>query len=94
VTDWVGVPVIAPVEAFSDKPAGKVPLVRDHVYGAVPPLAARVALYVMPTWPLGSEVVVITSAPEEPVSVRNVEDAQPMDDPVPEGSAQAFAELK
>jgi hypothetical protein len=27
----VGVPVIAPVEAFSARPAGSVPLVRDHV---------------------------------------------------------------
>jgi hypothetical protein len=27
----VGVPVIAPVEAFSARPAGNVPLVNDHV---------------------------------------------------------------
>jgi len=26
----VGVPVIAPVDVFSDKPAGKLPLVTDH----------------------------------------------------------------
>jgi len=40
----VGVPVIAPVDAFSDRPAGSVPEVRDHVYGDVPPVAASVAL--------------------------------------------------
>jgi hypothetical protein len=91
---WVGVPVIAPVEAFSDKPAGKVPLVRDHVYGVVPPVAARVALYAALTWPLGSDVVVITSVPPEVVTVRNVELAHPVDGPGTEGSAHEFAELK
>ena len=30
LTEAVGVPVIAPVEAFKDKPAGSVPLVMDH----------------------------------------------------------------
>ena len=39
----VGVPVIAPVDP-KDKPMGSVPLVSDQVYGAVPPVAARVAL--------------------------------------------------
>ena len=39
----VGVPVIAPVDGVSTRPAGSVP-VRDHVYGFVPPVAARVAL--------------------------------------------------
>ncbi len=38
----VGVPVIAPVKAFNCKPAGSAPLV--HVYGVVPPVAARVAV--------------------------------------------------
>jgi hypothetical protein len=32
----VGVPVIAPVEALSDKPAGKAPKVTAHVIGWVP----------------------------------------------------------
>ena len=41
----VGVPVIAPDEAFKDKPAGRVPVAIDHVYGAVPPLATTVAEY-------------------------------------------------
>ena len=35
----VGVPVICPVELFSERPAGKEPEVTDHVYGVVPPLA-------------------------------------------------------
>jgi hypothetical protein len=38
----VGVPLIAPVAASNDKPAGKVPVVTDHVYGGVPPVAINV----------------------------------------------------
>ena len=38
----VGVPEIKPLEALSDKPVGKVPLIRDHVRGFVP-LAAKFA---------------------------------------------------
>jgi hypothetical protein len=93
-TVWVGVPVIAPVDAFSDKPAGNVPLVRDHRYGVVPPVAARVALYALLIWPLGSELVVIASVPPEVVTVTNVELAHPVDGPGTVGSAHAFAELK
>jgi hypothetical protein len=44
VTACVGVPVIAPVAAFNIRPAGNVPLVSDHVYGGVPPVAAKTAL--------------------------------------------------
>ncbi|HUN83422.1 MAG TPA: hypothetical protein VMU48_03545 [Terracidiphilus sp.] len=40
----VGVPVIAPVDAFRESPDGRFPLVSDHAYGAVPPEAASVAL--------------------------------------------------
>jgi len=40
----VGVPVIAPVEVFSERPAGSAG-VTAHVYGAVPPDAANVAEY-------------------------------------------------
>jgi hypothetical protein len=40
----VGVPLIAPVVAFSVSPAGSVPLVNDQVYGVVPPVAASVVL--------------------------------------------------
>jgi hypothetical protein len=43
VTAIVGVPEIAPEDEFSDKPAGRVPVVRDQVYGAFPPWAVNVA---------------------------------------------------
>jgi hypothetical protein len=39
----VGVPVIAPVDAFNTRPAGNVPAARSHVYGVVPPAATKVA---------------------------------------------------
>jgi len=35
-----GVPLICPA-GLTDKPAGKAPVEIDHVYGGVPPLAAR-----------------------------------------------------
>jgi hypothetical protein len=38
----VGVPVMTPVEAFNESPLGKAPLVTDHEYGGVPPIALRV----------------------------------------------------
>ena len=38
----VGVPEMTPVPLFRDKPEGSEPLDIDHVYGGVPPLAARV----------------------------------------------------
>ena len=43
-TETEGVPVMAPVEAFRVKPAGREPLVSDQVYGETPPVAVRVAL--------------------------------------------------
>ena len=43
VPDAVGVPEIAPVEAFSVSPAGSEPLLTLHEYGVVPPLACSVA---------------------------------------------------
>jgi hypothetical protein len=36
----VGVPVIAPVEVFSERPLGNEPVVTDHAYGVTPPEAA------------------------------------------------------
>jgi hypothetical protein len=39
----VGMPLIAPVDAFNDKPAGNVPTVTAQVYGVVPPAATSVA---------------------------------------------------
>ena len=42
VPEAVGVPVMAPLEAFRLRPAGRLPLVIDQVYGVLPPEAARV----------------------------------------------------
>ncbi len=53
----VGAPVIAPLEASMLRPAGRP--VADHVYGVVPPVAATVALYAVPTTPPGNDVVVM-----------------------------------
>jgi hypothetical protein len=40
----VGVPLMMPVEGARVSPAGSVPLVNDHVYGVVPPMAVRVVV--------------------------------------------------
>jgi hypothetical protein len=50
---------MTPVAAFSDNPAGNVPLVSDHVYGVVPPDAVSVARYEAPALPPGSELDVM-----------------------------------
>jgi hypothetical protein len=65
VTACVGVPLIAPDEALNVRPGGRVPLPRDHIYGGVPPLAAKTALYATPVCPVGSEEVEIVSAAGE-----------------------------
>ncbi|HEX3844224.1 MAG TPA: hypothetical protein VHV80_07680, partial [Steroidobacteraceae bacterium] len=57
-----GFPVIAPVAALSDSPDGRDPLLSDHLYGDVPPLAARVAEYAFPTVPAGRLAVVMAKA--------------------------------
>jgi hypothetical protein len=44
VTAGVGVPVMAPVEAFNDSPIGRLPLVSVQLYGAFPPVATSVVL--------------------------------------------------
>jgi len=36
--------VMAPVDAFKVRPAGREPLASDQVYGETPPVAVRVAL--------------------------------------------------
>src|SRR5436190_18910099 len=54
----VGAPLITPVLAFSDTPAGNDPKVTDQVYGAVPPLTASVALYGDLKNPSGNDAVV------------------------------------
>jgi len=38
----VGVPERVPFEEFKERPAGRLPPVTDHVYGAVPPETASV----------------------------------------------------
>ena len=58
----VAVPVMAPVEAARLSPAGSEPPGIDHVYGPVPPDAARVAEYATVNWALGSDVVVTETA--------------------------------
>jgi hypothetical protein len=44
VPEVVGVPVMAPVEEFSVKPAGSEPLMMENVYGGTPPVAIRAEL--------------------------------------------------
>jgi hypothetical protein len=56
----VGVPEMIPVLAARLKPAGKVPVVIDHVNGVVPPLTPNVWLYPAPTVAPGKVVVVMT----------------------------------
>ena len=53
----LGVPVIAPVEEFSESPAGRLPETMLHVTA---PAAVRVCEYAVPTVPPGREVVVMT----------------------------------
>ena len=55
----VGVPLTTPA-LDKVRPAGRLPTVTDHVYGGVPPVAARVCEYAVPTVPLGSGEVVVT----------------------------------
>jgi hypothetical protein len=45
----VGVPVIAPVDAFRLSPGGSVPVVTVHVSGVTPPTDASVTEYAVPT---------------------------------------------
>lgn len=56
----VGVPLIVPATE-STRPAGREPAVKDQLYGAVPPLAAKVCAYAVPAVPFGSVVVAIVT---------------------------------
>jgi hypothetical protein len=56
-----GVPVIWPVPAFRFRPAGREPELTDQLYGGVPPLAERDAVYADPALPAGRDAVVIAS---------------------------------
>ena len=58
----MGVPLMAPVDAFKISPAGKVPLATAHVIGVVPE-AASVCEYAVPARAgVNGEVVVIDGA--------------------------------
>jgi hypothetical protein len=59
VPDCVGVPVIAPEMEFRLVPVGSCPEETNQLYGAVPPVALRVALYAKPCCPLLRDCVVI-----------------------------------
>jgi hypothetical protein len=58
-TGVVGVPPMTPAPD-SVRPAGSVPVVTDHAYGGVPPVAANVCEYAVPTVPFerGDDVVI------------------------------------
>lgn len=59
----IGVPVMAPVLALIERPAGRLPTLMVNVSGANPPVAETVWLYAVPTVPPGNEVVVMLGAP-------------------------------
>ncbi len=58
--DAVGVPEIVPPDE-SVKPPGSAPVLTLQVYGVVPPLAASVVEYAVPTCPEGTEPVEIVT---------------------------------
>ena len=58
----VGLPVIAPVEAFRFKPVGSDPAVIKKLYGAVPPVGTSKELYATPPRAVGSGQLTALSA--------------------------------
>jgi len=58
----VGVPVMPPVLAFSESPAGRVPAEMEYVYGDVPPVAVA-------DWPYATPAVAPASVDGETVIV-------------------------
>ncbi len=58
----VGVPVIAPVLGFRNRPGGKAPEFRVKVYGAVPPVATMAEPYWIPTCPVVAAHVAVKGA--------------------------------
>ncbi len=65
----VGVPLMTPVDGARVRPGGSVPVLSAHVYGFVPPEAARVWEYATPTSPPGRDVVVMVGP--VPISMDN-----------------------
>lgn len=59
VVEAVAMPEMMPVLELIANPPGIAPDTLDQAYGATPPLTARGAEYETPTWPAGSDVVVI-----------------------------------
>jgi hypothetical protein len=68
VPSVVGVPLITPVDAFSDNPPGSglLPGASEKVNGAIPPVTVNFCEYGTLTWPLASEVVVKIGGPGFP----------------------------
>src|SRR5580704_5226394 len=62
VPNEVGMPLIAPVEAFRVRPAGSEPALTDHVYGETPPVAETLVLSSEPSTPFGSVIGVMARA--------------------------------
>jgi hypothetical protein len=61
----LGMPLSNPPDVSVNPRGSAVPPVKDHVYGAAPPLAVRFCLYAMFTSPVGSgEGVVMTNTIE------------------------------
>ena len=59
----VGVPVTAPVAAFSESPAGSEPVATEKVRGAVPPVTVGAgAVKALPTVPAVADAHVIERA--------------------------------
>jgi hypothetical protein len=56
----VGVPPMT--QPVSVRPAGRVPVLIEQLYGVVPPLAPMVALYTTPTVPSGSVLFSVSAA--------------------------------
>lgn len=65
----VGIPEIVPV-VDRVRPTGKVPELMLQLYGMVPPVAANVVEYAVPTCPDGTDVVVICSDAAPAITVR------------------------
>jgi hypothetical protein len=95
----VGVPVMVP-PWVSDRPAGSEPVVVDHVLPPVPPPAASVRLYAVPTVPGGSDVVLILSvaalklAVMNPATIRQNRDGNIMAAPPLRRTGAAGAQLR
>jgi hypothetical protein len=69
VPEAVGVPEIAPVEAFRLSPGGNEDEISDQLYGVVPPPANTAALYAVFCRPFGNDVVVIVTGVTDVVTV-------------------------